>query len=362
MTRGAPRSTLSSSSAASDVYKRQVEYRVQAGISKVLDAQERFQADYELYLRLDAPPEFTDPTAPPGAQAMALTDLPSGSCPSPSFHSMECVELLEFECCLDRREGKIYLGFNWVVTFRERLGLQRFPFDSQLLTMRITLGSVGGHPADPVPWDTENAVPHAFYFPEELRGEEDLAVYYGGDSWLLKVVEMEVLEGAMLEVRVLAERKPDFYMWNVLLLNFMMVTVNCAVVGIHQDELASRLGVTLTLMLTAIAFKFVLMSTMPVVSYLTLLDCYVIMSFGWLFASCFESYLASTVLSEAADHWINAVGLSLWFAIHVCIVVAAKCGYFRVKDQQEVKDQRARSMQEIGARAIGQKKTQKTTQ
>ena len=49
------------------------------------------------------------------------------------------------------------------------------------------------------------------------------------------------------------------------------------------DDLSDRFGLTVTLLLTAVAFQFVVSSELPQLPYLTLLDEYIIMSFIFLF-------------------------------------------------------------------------------
>jgi len=328
-----------------------VEYRIQVGISKVLDADEIFTADYELYLRFDAPPELKLPEGPwfDGAENFQLESLPSDSTPMPTFHGTESVDLLEQQCKLDRRQGKIYMFCNWLITFRETFALHRFPFDSQLFTMKIELGCMNTRAIVPVSWDSALEIPEAVYLPPELKGEDDVAVYYGGDSWYLKDIKLDLEQDddGSIKLSVLAERKPGFYMWNILLLNFFLVMVNSAVAGIHKEDLADRLSVTLTLMLSAIAFKFVLIQTIPVVSYLTLLDRYVILSFSWLFVSCLESYMAATFLTQQMDDCFNAISASLWLTLHLIIVVGTLCGWFRVTDITQIVNERSRLMQEL---------------
>ena len=52
---------------------------------------------------------------------------------------------------------------------------------------------------------------------------------------------------------------------------------------------ADRLSVTLTLMLTAVAYKFIVASALPQVSYLTSLDTYVLVCFLFLFLISVEN-------------------------------------------------------------------------
>ena len=305
--------------------------------------------DYELYLRFDAPPELKLLEAGQwlGAENFKLEILPSDSTPMPTFHATESVDLLEQQCKLDRRQGMIYMFCNWLVTFRETFALHRFPFDSQLFTMKIELGCMNTRAIIPVSWDSALEIPEAVYFPSELK-EDDVAVYHGGDSWSLKDVKLDLgQEDGSIKLSVLAERKPGFYMWNILLLNFFLVMVNSAVAGIHKEDLADRLSVTLTLMLSAIAFKFVLIQTIPAVSYLTLLDRYIILSFSWLFMSCLESYMAATFLTQQMDDCFNAISAGLWFTLHLIIVVGTLCGWFRVTDIKQIISERRAMSQEL---------------
>merc|ERR1712079_582298 len=60
-----------------------------------------------------------------------------------------------------------------------------------------------------------------------------------------------------------------------------------AVFAIEGTELADRLSVVFTMLLTAVAFKIVVADTLPKVAYTTLLDLYL----NGLFVSCCSSFL-----------------------------------------------------------------------
>ncbi len=54
---------------------------------------------------------------------------------------------------------------------------------------------------------------------------------------------------------------------------------------------ADRLGITLTLILTAVAYKFIVASSLPQVSYLTKLDIHVLLCFAFLIVNAIENVL-----------------------------------------------------------------------
>ncbi len=75
---------------------------------------------------------------------------------------------------------------------------------------------------------------------------------------------------------------------------------------IPSNSLADRMSVNLTLLLTAVAFKFVVSQSLPHISYLTLLDKYVLTSFVMLFFVVVENVAASLLESNIA-HLIDNV-------------------------------------------------------
>jgi len=112
--------------------------------------------------------------------------------------------------------------------------------------------------------------------------------------------------------------------------NFLIVPVSFTVVGIPNADLSDRLGVALTCMLTAMAFKFVLMQMLPVVSYLTLLDVYVLSSFfflGIVAAECFLARWFVTYIFHFELIFYSMVTL-IWVTTHIALVAGMRYGWF----------------------------------
>jgi hypothetical protein len=72
------------------------------------------------------------------------------------------------------------------------------------------------------------------------------------------------------EVGVL--RKYGFYIWKVLVPLFIIVAISWVVFWMSHDGLARRAGVSVTGILTVIAYQFIISESLPRVSYLTALD------------------------------------------------------------------------------------------
>lgn len=92
---------------------------------------------------------------------------------------------------------------------------------------------------------------------------------------------------------ILLQRKAGYYIYNVCLPLAVLTLLGPASCFIEADGTsmgtADRLSVTLTLLLTAVAYKFVVASSLPQVSYQTLLDFYVLVCFFLLVVNVVEN-------------------------------------------------------------------------
>ena len=87
-------------------------------------------------------------------------------------------------------------------------------------------------------------------------------------------------------------RKPYYYLVNFYLILFLLVCMTFGCWAAPINELTGRLEVSISLLLTGVAYKLVLGDNIPRVSYLTLLDKYVTYCFMYMFAVLVEMILA----------------------------------------------------------------------
>ncbi|EDQ92771.1 uncharacterized protein MONBRDRAFT_30738 [Monosiga brevicollis MX1] len=118
-------------------------------------------------------------------------------------------------------------------------------------------------------------------------------------------------------------RKPSYYMWNIVFPVFWIVAVSGVSMAIEGDSetevLDARLSVTLTLLLTLIAVKFVVASDLPNASYLTWLDAYILFGFFLLILVVAENVIAAHYADSRS--WIDLIGVCvlgvIWVGVHV---------------------------------------------
>jgi len=85
-----------------------------------------------------------------------------------------------------------------------------------------------------------------------------------------------------LHINIHAKRRESYYIWNIGLIILAIVSLSFTSFAIPVDNIEGRLTINLTLLLTAMAFKFVIAASLPVVAYLTPLDKYLLANFAFL--------------------------------------------------------------------------------
>jgi len=174
----------------------------------------------------------------------------------------------------------------------EELELQSFPFDCQDLSVIMR----------------ENTRDVNISFLPEMRkkdfGSIDLR-YSVIDEWDMESARIEF--GAsnagssrssttypMIILRLKVKRRWEVFMWNIVLL---VLCIECLAITAFaldlNDEGADRLGLSITLVLTAVAFLHIVKSGLPNVPYLTFLDFYVLSSYVFLMSIMIETAVLS---------------------------------------------------------------------
>mmetsp|Transcript_23363 Transcript_23363/g.42612 ORF Transcript_23363/g.42612 Transcript_23363/m.42612 type:complete len:524 (+) Transcript_23363:67-1638(+) len=78
------------------------------------------------------------------------------------------------------------------------------------------------------------------------------------------------------------KRAAEYAFWNHFSLLFAVTSCACASWSLHWRDVADRLGLDITLLLVAVAFKQVLAQDLPPISYLTFLDRYALLGVSFL--------------------------------------------------------------------------------
>ncbi|KAH3743088.1 hypothetical protein Pelo_15506 [Pelomyxa schiedti] len=235
--------------------------------------------------------------------------------------------------------GMIEYHVSFTGTFSEIMELQRFPFDRQLLHLNIQHDS-RKQPGLTVIWDLKDLFQESVRTRPEKEKNKILELVSADREWARAEAKIDKEPSSAQEPREIeqfilvaqAERYSSYFMWNIVFMMFLIVVLSFLTFTIPAEDGAGRLGLNLTLMLTAVAYKYVIAGYLPKTTYLTLLDKYVIIGFIILASVICENSTASVAEDDSAPFFDNMAKLTLipiWLLLHVGIVLGCSLDLFR---------------------------------
>lgn len=196
------------------------------------------------------------------------------------------------------------------VTFRQRvwgdfsqpLKLKNFPFDKQKFNIQVVpLGFSQNEVKLVQNPKTKSGMADEFSVADwEMLGFEAKPFEYHPFD------DGDFMQG--FQFSILAKRKENYYVTTIIIPLILIVIMSWAVFWIDPKQSGTQMSVGMTTMLTLIAFRFAVVSSLPNISYLTKMDILILGSTILVFASLVEvvatSVLALTGKLELA-RWID---------------------------------------------------------
>jgi len=143
---------------------------------------------------------------------------------------------------------------------------------------------------------------------------------------------------AILTIRFSVSRNFSYYIWNVFLILFMLTSLSFTAFTIEPSDISSRLSVTLTLLLTVVAFKLGINSTIPKIAYNTLLDTYIWACFVFFSVIIAENSITSADAVNKVD-FILAILLAIgWIVFNLSYFCGVASLYYSDKHRLEQKE------------------------
>jgi hypothetical protein len=110
-----------------------------------------------------------------------------------------------------------------------------------------------------------------------------------------------------LDITMCVRRRAGFWAYNVWVPLFCFTGISLSSFAVDVESLSDRLAITITILLTLVAYRFAIMDRLPSVDYLTLLDLYIQLCFGVVFAVT----IAAVALNVQADIAFERTGTSV---------------------------------------------------
>ena len=104
-----------------------------------------------------------------------------------------------------------------------------------------------------------------------------------------------------LQVKLQVKRRPAFFIYNVSIPMALFAWMSLVSFALPVDDGGSRLSVSLTLVLTTAAYKFVVAQSIPAVSYLTHLDYFVLANSAVVVMLVFQNAIIARFGDQRSD-------------------------------------------------------------
>lgn len=208
--------------------------------------------------------------------------------------------------------------------FKENLELEHFPVDVQDLTISISTERSDKEIElieDQTALSSINT--KAFMDSQEWNLYKHIETYR--DYTTVEYCSSTVHPIVHFQCRV--GRKTGYFVWNIVFIMLLIISLTFAAFTIDNGT-ADRITVTITLFLTAVAFKLVVKQSLPTISYLTYLDLYVLAALIFLGMqaaqnACMNAFVHFLEEDEVKffDRWSMVALATLLVVFHIFFAV-----------------------------------------
>ena len=218
------------------------------------------------------------------------------------------------------RGDDIYIAMRFEGEFFENMELEMFPFDMQELSVDIAINcrTMGKIPVDfSVAKDAQIGISRSGFSQHQI---------YDLDA---RMTYIERLTGddppcyPTITISARVYRKPEFVLINVALPMAVFVIMGALQFAVPVENQEVRLGVTLTLILTAASYKSTISDLTPDIAYLTFADKYILMMNLMIFLLVVEGALAGMdAIKRGETHFNSDADLyCLWACITLFVLI-----------------------------------------
>ena len=207
-------------------------------------------------------------------------------------------------------------------SFSQPLELKNFPFDSQKFSLQMVTGYL----------------PHQVQFIADDSGHSGIAESLSVADW--KVLNWEVdltpfnfrniAQRSAITFSFNAKRLTSYYVVKMIFPLVMIVMMSWAVFWMDPLNVASNVSISITSMLTLIAYRFLADTILPRLSYLTSLDYFILASSVLVFLSLVQNLTTSALAKGGSPNMAYRLDVACRIGFPVLfLLVAIETLYFR---------------------------------
>jgi len=202
-------------------------------------------------------------------------------------------------------DGTVYYRQRYFGNFSNKMNLTKFPFDKH--TLRITFVTPG-YDQEKIVFSNEGFEKVTTINSNLTVAEWDIENWRGYPEPYEAVEGLLKLPGFVFEFEV--KRHSGYYLLKVLIPLTMIIVMSWLVFWIDPTQFGAQMGLSATAMLTLIAYRFTLETLIPRISYMTILDSFLIGATFLVFGALVEVVLSSALaihnrigLARRIDRW-----------------------------------------------------------
>ena len=133
--------------------------------------------------------------------------------------------------------------------------------------------------------------------------DTDIRYYYEDDP-----TSKQYAQGVKVSIDI--ERNYQYYIFKIICPIILILLVSWSVFWIHPKELESKLTITIVCLLSLIAYNFVIDNDLPKLSYLTIIDYIVLLSYAFATFPNFISIYSYGQYQKRNKKWIKVDSIS----------------------------------------------------
>ncbi len=214
--------------------------------------------------------------------------------PDLTFVNESAPRLIENQELIIREDGTVEYEERFHASMSARYDLRKFPFDKQTLFVEIESHAwddrflIFHEEEDKIGFGSEFEIPEWHTDGVETRIESRQEIR---SQWLFSEFLMEIA----------VSRQFGFYIWKVMFPLVILVAISWSVFWMIGDGLADRMSVSLTGMLTIVAYQFIIAEDLPRVSYFTFMDTVLTLSFVMMALTIVENVLVNVLYLQERE-------------------------------------------------------------
>eukprot|EP00037_Helgoeca_nana_P018217 m.174172 g.174172 ORF g.174172 m.174172 type:complete len:385 (+) comp24352_c0_seq3:1995-3149(+) len=213
--------------------------------------------------------------------------------------------------------------------FTSHFDMENFPLDTQELSVIIQCDRAVLRPGPNVTTkqvvrlvvsDTNDPVPCTLV----ESGVTIAPTLYHTQSMLIQAGHSDASDSSrgnvysQIHSSIIIERQPGFFWWNAIFPTFLFTNLTFLSMAIPAEEAADRLAVTVSLILTAGAYKIIAANAVPEIPHLTLLDQYVVGSLVISSLVAVQNTIGELTEDTDLDRLCGRVLMALWGFFNLC--------------------------------------------